>query len=90
VYYPTYYAPLYPSYYYGSTFLPSYVSSVVVPEPVVEYYPADAYVSSGQYASVDGYAGYGGTVAAPDVAYSDGYVQDYPQEGQYAYPQEEP
>jgi tetratricopeptide (TPR) repeat protein len=60
VYYPTYYAPLYPV----------YPSTVVVTEPVVQYYPATTTVVTPQYVSADAYAA-GTTVAQPEVTYAE-------------------
>lgn len=74
VYYPTYYAPIYPAYvptYYASSVLVTTPTYEYVPEPVVEY---PTYVST-EYASADSYMAAGSTVEAPQVVYDTGYDQ---------------
>ncbi len=75
VYYPTYYAPLYPSYAYEPTFFPTYATAVAYPQPVVVESPT--YVVAPQYATAE--AAYAATdsVAAPEVSYGDESTAGY-------------
>lgn len=89
VYYPTYYAPIYPAYvptYYASSVLVTTPTYQYVPEPVIEY-PAETYVSGAQYTTADAYVAAGGsTVEAPQVVYDDGSAETYAEASQQAAP----
>lgn len=75
--YPAYASTFFPAYptYYASSVLVTTPTYTYVPQPVVEYVPT---YSGPQYAVADAYTE--GTVEAPVVTYEDEYAQAYPQE----------